>query len=514
MSFLTSTQQHTQLRRHPFRLGYELWGSSFCSQETFRSAWFAYAKLQYLEGDMLCPKCGPSPENTIWDGVTLAFNRKHLLPSLEPPTISHPTNSIARTNTKYVPGQQLISDSASRCLILKVLIGPPLVAGLGLDGTGQVSSEAPGEEGEDNDEEDGEISTQLSCAEKASKKFRASVAERLDAIPLAVARLKGLQPALSRLFDTHFGLANFFNKKRGPEAYKRFFIQISAEESVLQMVTRNALEALDSFVQMPTQIHASALVDIPVLHEVLAYELANSGSTFIPDVLEVCHWILERSRTVLGWLSDGIDDLPRMNDEIEKSWMATGCCYGPRKIRERPTYPKLKHDVRADVGGKRGAKCSKFYSQYGEKRLTGGIIICYGFHCIPKGEGRNDVFSALITRWVKAPKRVIYDFACTLGPYCMIREPAFFARTQFLIDDFHASGHTKCSPAAFLKTYCAVDPRLGYINSSAGECGNSRISRVRKSVSYMSQDRAIIYTKVFLSIWNRQRIRSLNTIIQ
>ncbi|KAJ7849340.1 hypothetical protein B0H13DRAFT_2088745 [Mycena leptocephala] len=137
--------------------------------------------------------------------------------------------------------------------------------------------------------------------------------------------------------------------------------------------------------------------------------------------------------------------------------------------------------------------------------------ICYGFHCIPRGEGRNDVFSALITRWERPPQRVIYDFACALGPYCMTREPEFFAETHFLIDDFHAAGHTKCAPAAFLKTYCAIDPRLRHINSSAGECGNSGISRIRKSVSYMSQDRAIVYTKVFVSIWNRQRIRSMQS---
>lgn len=32
---------------------------------------------------------------------------------------------------------------------------------------------------------------------------------------------------------------------------------------------------------------------------------------------------------------------------------------------------------------------------------------------------------ALITRWPTAPERVIYDFACALGPYCMTREPQF-----------------------------------------------------------------------------------------
>ncbi|EFI28488.1 hypothetical protein CC1G_14020 [Coprinopsis cinerea okayama7 len=52
-----------------------------------------------------------------------------------------------------------------------------------------------------------------------------------------------------------------------------------------------------------------------------------------------------------------------------------------------------------------------------------------------------------------------------------------------------------------------VDPRLVAINSSAAECGNSSLKKIRKSVSYMSQRRAIVYTKIFLSIWNRVRLR-------
>jgi hypothetical protein len=191
------------------------------------------------------------------------------------------------------------------------------------------------------------------------------------------------------------------------------------------------------------------------------------------------------------------------------------------QIRHRPIYPRLTHDQRIEKSGSRGAKCSKYYSQYGEQRLTGGImcawcthIICYGFHCIPRGEGRNDVFSAMVTRWPEAPKRVIYDFACALGPYCMIREAEFFADTLFVIDKFHAKGHTKCAPAAFLSSYSSIDPRLAPINSSAAECGNGGISRIRKSVSYMSQERAIEYTKTFLSIWNRLRIRKLLHLVE
>lgn len=187
------------------------------------------------------------------------------------------------------------------------------------------------------------------------------------------------------------------------------------------------------------------------------------------------------------------------------------------QIRIRPTYPMFPNDAGSDNAKKemRGEGCNKFYTKYGESRLTGGIMVvwcthsvCYGFHCIPFAEGRNDVFSAIFTHWKTAPSVVVYDFACALQPYCMAREPEFFANTLFVIDTFHSSGHTKCGHATFLDSYCVTNPRLLSVNSSAAESGNGGIARIRKSVSYMSQARAIIYTKTFLSIWNRARIRS------
>jgi hypothetical protein len=186
------------------------------------------------------------------------------------------------------------------------------------------------------------------------------------------------------------------------------------------------------------------------------------------------------------------------------------------QIRSRPTYPNIKHDQNPEASTRRGGKCSKLYNEYGERRLTGGIMVCwcshsvsYGFHCIPKAEGRNDVFSAIYTHWKKAPDWIIYDFACSSGPYCMTREPDFFKDTRHGIDDCHSSGHTKCSAACFVKTYADLDPRLAKVNTSAAECGNSGLGRIRKSVSYMRQDRAIVYIRVFLAIWNRFKIRRI-----
>ena len=104
---------------------------------------------------------------------------------------------------------------------------------------------------------------------------------------------------------------------------------------------------------------------------------------------------------------------------------------------------------------------------------------------------------------------VVYDFACALQPYCMVQEPEFFSKTLFVVDAFHAKGHTRCGRAAFLSNYFETNPALVAVNSSAAECGNSGILRIRKSVSYMAQERAVIYTRVFLCLWNRQQIQRL-----
>jgi hypothetical protein len=195
--------------------------------------------------------------------------------------------------------------------------------------------------------------------------------------------------------------------------------------------------------------------------------------------------------------------------------LQTGTCYARPALRQRPQYPSLPHDNFVDrniVSDLDGIGCPKHYQEYGTAGLTGGLMalwcthsVCLGFHFIPKGEGRNDVFSALLCHWEVAPKVVVYDFACALAPYCMTREPGFFKDTLFVIDDFHASGHNKCSAACFLKNYTAHSPRYREINTSAAECGNSSILRIRKSLRYLSQTHSIVYVRTFLAVWNRIR---------
>lgn len=102
---------------------YQMYASDrlFVSGGLLRSAWFAFVRLQNFNDDMACAICGPNPENVIWDGVTVAFSKKKLLPSLQPPTTTFP-NSPARANVRYYPNQQLIANREIRQLVLKALV--------------------------------------------------------------------------------------------------------------------------------------------------------------------------------------------------------------------------------------------------------------------------------------------------------------------------------------------------------------------------------------------------------
>ncbi|KAF8057790.1 hypothetical protein FPV67DRAFT_1429432 [Lyophyllum atratum] len=467
----------------------------FVTEEVFRAAWFAYVDLQDFSNDMRCKKCGPIPEDVVWDGVTVGFNKKHLLPTLRPPTVSDANNSPVRKN-RYIWKQQLLNDAKLRRRLRLVVRGIPPRMDKVLD------------RGACLDPKD--------LPEQRSEAASKAEVERVTSIPQVISDLAAVNGSLAALFDQHFGLAAVYIGTTPPSVYKKLFIQLAADESVLQMLNKTALDQLASFNQQPCHAAASEMINCPVLLQVLKYH--DNDEKYPASILGLCQWLHHRGSEVFGSvMSQAAQDSLHTTSIVEEDWQETGCCYSLPQIRHRPVYENLKHDIRTETSNNRGAKCSKYYAQYGAKKLTGGILaawcthsVCYGFHFIPKGEGRNDVFSAMYTRWEIAPKRIIYDFACALGPYCLIREPAFFAESTYGIDIFHASDHKKCAPAAFLETYMAVDPRLALVNSSAAECGNGGIKRIRKSVSYMGQARAIMYTKVFLSVWNRLRIRAFS----
>jgi len=234
-----------------------------------------------------------------------------------------------------------------------------------------------------------------------------------------------------------------------------------------------------------------------------------------PELRNLSGLLANRARLTFNDLLNNRDVIRSTHEKPPYSfreWEDTGSFYGRPPIRHRPFYEGRDNDKAVDAA--ETGRCKKYYSTYGKRTLTGGImaiwcphLICLGFHKIPQAEGRNDVFSALYVYFEKAPEVVIYDFACQLGAYSMSREPEFFKDTCFAIDEMHAKGHLSCSQASYSSNYMQGRASLQSVNTSAAECSNSGLNRIRKSVSYMGQNNAILLTYVYLCVWNRRRER-------
>jgi hypothetical protein len=191
----------------------------FLSEGMFRATWFAYIGLQYLGGDMACPLCGPSPETTIWDGVTLAFNQKHLLPSLEPPTTISDFAPV-RDDTRYVKKPQLLPDKGLRRLVRGIVSGPSLLL------AGSVSTASTNLDGrqspDTSDDDETEIGQTINLANEEKKEYLA----RIEAIPSACEQLTAENAGLGELFSEQFGLKALVERRWGISVYRRFFLQV------------------------------------------------------------------------------------------------------------------------------------------------------------------------------------------------------------------------------------------------------------------------------------------------
>ena len=128
---------------------------------------------------------------------------------------------------------------------------------------------------------------------------------------------------------------------------------------------------------------------------------------------------------------------------------------------------------------------------------------CYGFHIIPKAEGRKDAANSLYMFLKEAPTSVFYDFACSLEEYCRNRESGYFELTSFFHDIFHGYTH-KCS-----KTF--KSNRLqGFSGANTSICEqlNSFLQCVKTSAKLMTQEHFCFFLQFFIHQWNIERERS------
>ncbi|KAE8219943.1 hypothetical protein CF319_g6452 [Tilletia indica] len=417
-----------------------------------------------MEVSFSCPTCGPSPSVVIADGVVLAHITRLRHELLSPPTT--PSSVVAHRSTSS-PIFAFLPQKAMRSQLLRCADALQLAI-------------------EDQSEVLGELTK--SCKEYvALHPARTVVNSWLDSLLLLVQDAYAYTKIWASIKDS----------------YDYLFKQLAAEEGIFQLCR-------------PFR-HSPAFGLLVRGHTQHCFNDGSLPPSVRPFLSTTAAYVQLQQQTLLRQSQP----FPSMSSAQEPTgssqlpYAQTGSFYGSTKCRQRPFYSGIDTVKSRDTNASRDEGCRKYYDAYVKQRRTGGIMalwcphmICVGFHIISEAEGRNDVFSALFTHWERAPNVVVYDFACQLAPYCLRREPEFFQDTLFVIDQMHQYGHSKCTLSSFLSAYMSIDPSLRHLSSSAAECGNSALSRIKKSVSYSGQEHAVLLIKHFLCVWNRLRIRN------
>jgi len=98
----------------------------------------------------------------------------------------------------------------------------------------------------------------------------------------------------------------------------QFMDKVIAEESVIQMTTRPALDTLRNFIADPLPWNASLLTELPALHKLLQHEYAMHKE-YSPSIISICKWIHKRGRTILDSLI--VYDSPPVQPDVQESEM-------------------------------------------------------------------------------------------------------------------------------------------------------------------------------------------------
>ena len=141
-----------------------------------------------MDGDMSCPVCGPTPKNMIWDGVSLAFHHKHILPSLQPPIVVN-KNSL-EWQIKHI-WQSLIKSAEVHCNMHKVI----------------------------------EANWAPTDSENATPSFE-QLMERFGLIQITVGALREIKQELGDYFNNHYGIKMLASEKKPSAEITQLFWQV------------------------------------------------------------------------------------------------------------------------------------------------------------------------------------------------------------------------------------------------------------------------------------------------
>ncbi|KAG6809250.1 hypothetical protein H0H92_001001 [Tricholoma furcatifolium] len=266
--------------------------SPFVSETVFCAAWFSYARHLALDGDFQCSRCGPVPQEPIFDGVVVAFSKSRVLHSLCPPTTPHIDSSIRSSH--FLKDKAPIAKARLRKNLCQVVHNATLISRApdavedGLDGDGD-SGEGSSSEQSDGESGAGGIQEPTMHAQRQGNKEKG---RRMALLPLVQVELCKINDSLGNLFQRLFGDSHASVSL----PYKRLFMQ-------------RALAALHTFNDNPSVETMTLLLEIPCLYNVLMHKNITQGH-FSADMLGVCQWIHARGQGVLQKLKGNTAGIP------------------------------------------------------------------------------------------------------------------------------------------------------------------------------------------------------------
>ena len=456
----------------------------FVNHKTFIKAWKNFTQLQPWKFEFSCPFCGPYPREVIVDGLTLAMPLSKC-GNLRPPTWIDPSNNEVIDIPKNIGSSiRYIHNRTIRNLMMKFI--------------GQMFSR-----------------------EKKPKPITADEYQQLIKL-LDLAHLSGLRKTveLVKSFDlliaSSTGDSHLVSRRR----ICARLLRIVCSDEPLQQFVRNPkffVELFSDLKQHWPLRRAEVMNYSPFVDEMLV-TFQDSCSGCPEPILELMKQVSEKALSIETEITSKRSTPPAsfelsQQDNID-DYTNTGCFYGLQKIRMRPNYSRdnCKEELKTT--------CDKHFETM--KNLTGGAMVfwckhrvCVGLHVIPKSEGRNDVFSGILTHWEKAPEVICYDYACQLMEYCITREPEFFKNTLFVVDRLHIHNHTKCSEAFDMRTYQRTGSSEFFnFEDNAAETGNCLLCRLRNSCKKMAPETYMRVVVLFLEIQNRRRIDVLDNVFK
>jgi len=152
--------------------------------------------------------------------------------------------------------------------------------------------------------------------------------------------------------------------------------------------------------------------------------------------------------------------------------------------------------------------CSKNYQDARKSHSPGAFIICcacshpkvLGFVVLDKREGPPALLDAVITRFAKLPRFIVYDFGCGAVRSALGKLPWLLAGSTVVSDAFHVINHV-CSK--FLAP--ALFSVLKHINTVAHEQRNRAIKALKRVLAASGQ---VEYTSILTYLMLVHNIRA------